>query len=262
MKKLLFNRILLPSVFDGTKTRTRRAISIKPVSYCAECLTPITELGCECGDYPEMSIEQILETAKPKHKVGEVVYIPEPYAQECIEQQTEQGIERIATGNFLYKLNGDELSSDDKNSPFGKWKNMFFMPESAARFFAIVKEVKLTRQQDISDEECMQEGIYSLLNSPHKHGRTVYLNHIVNKKGVPKMYDTPKEAFAALIDFTSGGGTWERNPFVWAYVFELSCCGNCINFDNEDTDGNGYCSANHCTMYCDCCCCIHKFKTT
>lgn len=28
-------------------------------------------------------------------------------------------------------------------------------------------------------------------------------------------------AFAALIDKVSGKGTWESNPYVWAYEFEL-----------------------------------------
>ena len=34
-------------------------------------------------------------------------------------------------------------------------------------------------------------------------------------------FDTPREAFAALIDKVSGKGTWESNPYVWAYEFEL-----------------------------------------
>lgn len=32
--------------------------------------------------------------------------------------------------------------------------------------------------------------------------------------------DTPREAYAALIDRISGKGTWESNPFVFAYEFE------------------------------------------
>lgn len=33
--------------------------------------------------------------------------------------------------------------------------------------------------------------------------------------------DTPREAFAALIDKVSGRGTWASNPWVVAYEFEL-----------------------------------------
>lgn len=31
----------------------------------------------------------------------------------------------------------------------------------------------------------------------------------------------PREAYAALIDKISGKGTWDRNPYVFAYTFEL-----------------------------------------
>jgi hypothetical protein len=31
-----------------------------------------------------------------------------------------------------------------------------------------------------------------------------------------------QEAFAALIDKINGYGTWESNPYVWAYDFELA----------------------------------------
>ena len=32
---------------------------------------------------------------------------------------------------------------------------------------------------------------------------------------------TPREAFAHLIDKVSGKGTWDSNPYVWVYDFEL-----------------------------------------
>lgn len=32
---------------------------------------------------------------------------------------------------------------------------------------------------------------------------------------------TAKEAYAALIDKISGKGTWESNPYVFVYEFEL-----------------------------------------
>ncbi len=37
-----------------------------------------------------------------------------------------------------------------------------------------------------------------------------------------RMYaNSPREAFALLIDRVSGKGTWEKNPWVVAYKFEL-----------------------------------------
>ena len=34
-------------------------------------------------------------------------------------------------------------------------------------------------------------------------------------------FDTPREAYAALIDKVSGRGTWLANPWVFVYEFEL-----------------------------------------
>lgn len=34
-------------------------------------------------------------------------------------------------------------------------------------------------------------------------------------------YPTPRKAFAALIDKVSGKGTWDKNPLVFVYEFEL-----------------------------------------
>ena len=39
--------------------------------------------------------------------------------------------------------------------------------------------------------------------------------------GIDCHYPTPREAFAHLIDEVSGKGTWDSNPWVWVYDFEL-----------------------------------------
>lgn len=41
------------------------------------------------------------------------------------------------------------------------------------------------------------------------------------KKGKNPKFDTPRKAYAALIDKISGKGTFESNPFVFAYNFNL-----------------------------------------
>lgn len=68
--------------------------------------------------------------------------------------------------------------------------------------------------QDISDDDCMREGVLS----SDKHAMPF---GIPDKVGGFFFYKTPREAFADLIDEVSGRGTWERNPIVWVYEFEL-----------------------------------------
>ena len=37
-----------------------------------------------------------------------------------------------------------------------------------------------------------------------------------------KLFPTPQEAYAALIDKLGGKGTWDKNEWVWAIEFELN----------------------------------------
>ena len=74
--------------------------------------------------------------------------------------------------------------------------------------------IKCERLQDISEEDCMKEGI---LGDVEYDKYEVYGLFGNSDDG----FDTPREAFASLIDKVSGRGTWKRNPWVVAYEFEL-----------------------------------------
>lgn len=129
---------------------------------------------------------------KPKYKVGETVYLKEPYNDSASQYR------------ILYKFN-----SDVKGETASFWKNKLFMPESAARYFIKITAVRVERLQDISDEDCIKEGIRSIMD-------ITYMNR-VDDVG----YLSAEDAYAALIDKINGKGTWESNPFVWVYEFEL-----------------------------------------
>lgn len=70
------------------------------------------------------------------------------------------------------------------------------------------------RLQDISDEDCLKEGIEKWL-SVNKY---VYKD-IKRERMI--IFNTPREAYAVLIDRLNGKGTWASNPIVWVYDFEL-----------------------------------------
>lgn len=69
---------------------------------------------------------------------------------------------------------------------------------------------------EITDKDCIKEGVYAgsqALEYPYYF--------IDTKQFLICDYKSPREAFAALIDKVSGRGTWDRNPWVVAYEFEL-----------------------------------------
>ena len=77
-----------------------------------------------------------------------------------------------------------------------------------------ITNIRVERLQDISDEDCMREGI--LEDCPNV--QYSFPTEIGYCGQYP--FNTPREAFAALIDKISGKGTWEMNPFVFVYEFE------------------------------------------
>ena len=98
------------------------------------------------------------------------------------------------------------------------WCNKMFVKAEYMPHSISITATKLERLQDISDEDCLREGIHEgeFMNTWDKYYFDEWgdvPNHITFK--------TPREAFAALIDRISGKGTWQRNPWVYAYEFEL-----------------------------------------
>lgn len=77
-----------------------------------------------------------------------------------------------------------------------------------------ITKVRVERLQDISDEDCRKEGI----DYVGGYSESYYFGHGV---GNIRLGNSPREAFAALIDKISGKGIFESNPWVFVYEFEL-----------------------------------------
>lgn len=79
-----------------------------------------------------------------------------------------------------------------------------------------ITDVKVERLQSISDEDILKEGVWQYYDNKK-------LFCVSKNIGIiPEIvFLTAREAFAYLIDRISGKGTWEINPWVVAYSFEL-----------------------------------------
>lgn len=207
MKKIMFNDKyhLTQAVLNGTKTMTRRIISY-PSKFRGEnvagyfvCRSPSGEIVEVClHDEDERMIDggQIL----PKYKVGEVVAIAQSY-NDC--------------GNMPdYELDEDGYPIMPKRSGFF---NKMFVKSDLMPHHIKITDIKVERLQDISDEDCLKEGIYED-SGDDEFPPSIFYEFEGNKDDG---FDTPRDAFSALIDKVSGKGTWESNPYVWVYEFEL-----------------------------------------
>lgn len=176
------------SIISGTKTQTRRLVKPQPQG----CFVP-TKDGYQDGHYRNF---------KPRYKVGEIVYIKEPFVIAGGRKENPDGL-------IAYKYRPNVLFKNAQQPD--KWENPRTMPEKYARYFIQITGVRCERVQEISDKECLKEGII----------KWKCLNLYYFDKNKTPDYKTQKQAFAALFNEINGIGKWESNPFVWCYSFKL-----------------------------------------
>ena len=126
-----------------------------------------------------------------------------------------------------YKLGEVVAVSQCYNDVVQEFTDLAFVPGSTNKMFVradlMPHQIRITgirceRLQSISHDDCFREGI---IESWYESTDTTTYWFVDEKKGTAVEFDTPRKAFAALIDKVSGRGTWDRNPWVVAYEFEL-----------------------------------------
>lgn len=185
MKKIMFNDKygLTQAVLEGRKTQTRRIV---PHS--------IIEKYALLEDF------MIIDA---KYDVGEVVAVTQVY-RNC----SGLGEKGIPLRNLILKAVG-LLNAG--------WYNKMFVRADLMPHQIRITDVHVERLQDISDDDCIKEGVQKMLTGCEYYQYCFY----DNDKGLWNNYKMPREAFACLIDKVSGKGTWDRNPYVFVYDFEL-----------------------------------------
>lgn len=99
------------------------------------------------------------------------------------------------------------------------WTNKMFTRADLMPHQIRITSVRVERLQDISDKDCLREGIMKREMSTCPASECPDTITYAAPNMPPKK--TPRDAFAALIDKVSVRGTWESNPYVVVYGFEL-----------------------------------------
>ena len=214
MKGICFKENLFNKVVSREKTQTRRMVVSRTGYFQVESRNGVifdiwqTDDNEWCGEN--------LIPVKPKYDEAEIVYLKEPFV---VYEETYEELKTNASGlEIAYKYGNNRSIEDITGNSELKWVNKLFMPERYARYYIEITAVRAERLQDISEEDCVKEGIeYSPEVVPigYPFGAEFPYNNGFHN------YTTAKEAYAALINKISGKGTWEKNPFVWVYDFKL-----------------------------------------
>lgn len=173
---ILFSTPMVQAILDERKTQTRRVLKKQPVD------EDYRWWHCK-GDSPFIDIANC-----PYGQIGDRLWVRESYSY-YHSIKDEQGNPKIAYKADIY----------DSGLKSFKWKPSIHMPRSASRITLEITDICVEQLQDISEEDCLSEGI--------------------NYQG--NAYDTIG-AFSELWDSINvKNHTWNSNPYVWVIEFKM-----------------------------------------
>ena len=191
---------LTQAVLEGRKTQTRRTF-------------------LKCGEESLLHgiTPEYLISVRSRYTLGETIAIAQKY-------------EDLIKNDEFYRLCGKNgMPLECIKYERGCNNKMFVRADLMPHHIRITK-IRMERLQDISDEDCLKEGIcrsdikntlwgVAPIRGEGESGTTY--EHSVLGYGPWHLFPSVKRAYASLIDRISGKGTFESNPYVFVYDFEL-----------------------------------------
>lgn len=190
IKPILFNTQMVQAILEGRKTTTRR------IAKGLKDATKETH-GDFKWDYKQSWMNDLgLEIHAPYH-IGDILYVRETWLAHS------RGLNTLAfkykaddAVNDMVSFTKERFNKFYKFADQEKWQPSLFMPKEAARIFLKVKDVRVERLQDITEEGIRAEGITEEW-PPHA-----------------------RDKFQELWDSTTKEYRWRLNPWVWVIEFE------------------------------------------
>ena len=197
-RPILFNAPMVCAVIARTKGQTRRLFKARNGG-----------LWPNANDLPGM--RQLLRNC-PYGKPGDRLWVRETW------QHSNHPYGPYDAGCMVFyraDFMNDSHGPDGEKSSEGRyrtWRPAIHMPRSACRLVLPITAIRLGLLQDISEEDCIAEGIQRY-QGPLRWMR--YLDAITGEA----CHNTARAAYAALWDHINGTGSWDSNPWVWAIEF-------------------------------------------
>lgn len=220
MKPILFSTPMVQAILEGKKNMTRRVMK-DCTQFDIEESQLLENNGYNLTHNYKMSIESvgIFSTKEKllnwfvakysKYQVGDVLWVRETWtygrvvgesdeygnSEFWLEQTQKEEDEKC----IFYKADMDDAIREDISFEDVIWKPSIFMPKEACRIFLRVTNVRVERLQNISEEDCLKEGM-----PIEEKGLDVFLLW-----WMPLWNSTAKEGYK-----------WGDNPWVFVYTFQ------------------------------------------
>lgn len=198
IKPILFNTEMVRAILEGRKGATRRSVKgyiPDDAVWGYTAFTPKGYISCRgtfADGYKGIFFKLPCES-------GDILYVRETW-------------KKAPNGYYYYE---DWQRNDIADVT--KWKPSIHMPKEAARIWLKVTDVRVERLQEITDNECIKEGIYP---SNCRDCNDIFGCDVCPDEGYDEV-DKFVEVWNSTIkksDLNRYG--WDANPWVWVISFE------------------------------------------
>lgn len=199
-RSILFSAPMVQALLAGRKTQTRRVLKPQP---------KVMKNGIWYRPYPAMRPlhwaylhgDMVAGFSDVRYAPGDRLWVREAWANIKDDPHCDlhgRGIEAA------YRA-----TDDDEFTIPPRWRPGMFMPRWASRLTLTVTDVRVQRLQDVTNEDCIAEGI-----QPHGHAFTGY-----GKQA--HVWMSPYDSYASLWNSLHGPDAWDANPWVAALTFDV-----------------------------------------
>lgn len=147
---------------------------------------------------------QVPKQNQPTYAVGETVAVAQ-----CLRDLGYDASEK--SNGHIYGL-GHTLA----------WTMKAHVSARQCKHFVKITGRQVKRLQDITEEDILHSGVYRWGDMPDCPSKDDFTKNLYGFYKFWDGYETPRKAYASMIDKTQKKAFWESNPWVILYKFELT----------------------------------------
>lgn len=225
-RPILFNTPMVQAILAGHKTQTRRIVKPQPTVcedargghyWPSNAVQSMVHVEKELQDYDGIW-RGLIDDCNPFGGVGDRLWVRETwstvnlYGEIALAYKADGEVTRVVENESFQDEDGLINYDDPRLEKYsfaawaddllegkeGNWKPSIHMPRWASRIRLEIINIRVERLNDISEADCLKEGV-----------------------GSPILRDCKKPKFMQLWESINGEGSWDKNPWVWVVEFKL-----------------------------------------
>ena len=196
--------LLTQAVLEGRKTQTRRIVSQRVLDNIKQFQEEYYDATFDKLEGVELFTHYFLteKCGKLPYNVGEVIAVAQSY-RDC------GGFSEFGKSRW-------EIIAASVGATNGGWNSKRFVRATFMPHRIRITDFRVEKLQDISEKDAILEGITYAGLTHEDYGEPMFII-----EGCKQTFGSARDAYAWMIDKISSKGTWQSNPYVFVYDFEL-----------------------------------------